>query len=324
MQLEVVVVGAGVAGLACAAALGRAGARVVVVDKARGAGGRVSTRRGAFGDATGFDHGAQFFTVRDADFGALAEGWRAAGLVAEWRARFGRFVGRFVAETPPLPRWVGVPGMSAVTKALAAGLDVRTGVRVSGIRPAAGRWVVDAEGGEVGRFDRVVVAVPAPQAVVLLDAVPALAAQAAAAKMSATWAVMLRFEERVPVAFDAVDVRESPISWAAREGSKPGRAAGERWVVHSTGDWAGAHLEDEAASVAKALSAAFEGLWPGQAPVEAVAHRWRFALVREAVGPAAHWDAAGVGACGDWCVGPRVEAAWQSGVAMAAAVLGAG
>ncbi|MFN9939342.1 MAG: FAD-dependent oxidoreductase, partial [bacterium] len=42
---DVVVVGAGVAGLACAGALRESGASVVVLEKSRGVGGRCATRR---------------------------------------------------------------------------------------------------------------------------------------------------------------------------------------------------------------------------------------------------------------------------------------
>lgn len=318
-RLAVAVIGAGIAGLTCARALDAAGARVVVFDKARGPGGRISTRRG---DGWAFDHGAQYFTVREPAFGAVVEGWKAAGVVDEWRGRFGRFVGRFVAETPPLPRWVGVPRMSAITRALCDGLELRAGARVTGVARDGAGWAVRCEGGAVAGFDRVVVATPAPQAVPLLGAAPSIAAAAGAAKMSATWAVMLRFADRLPLPFDAVDVSASPIAWAARDSSKPGRGEAECWVLHATADWAAAHLEDDFGAVAAALAGAFEGLCAGYAPVEAMAHRWRYALVRDAVGPAAHWDAAaGIGACGDWCVGARVDSAWRSGAAMAAAVL---
>ncbi|MGH8831163.1 MAG: FAD-dependent oxidoreductase, partial [Polaromonas sp.] len=64
-QRHVAVVGAGIAGIACARTLAQAGHRVTVFEKNRGAGGRMATRDSEFG---GFDHGVQYFTVRDARF----------------------------------------------------------------------------------------------------------------------------------------------------------------------------------------------------------------------------------------------------------------
>ena len=61
MQLntETLIIGAGLSGLSAAQTLVRSGRSVLVVDKGRGVGGRLATRR--IGDAT-LDHGAQFFT----------------------------------------------------------------------------------------------------------------------------------------------------------------------------------------------------------------------------------------------------------------------
>jgi predicted NAD/FAD-dependent oxidoreductase len=75
----------------------------------------------------------------------------------------------------------------------------------------------------------------------------------------------------------------------------------------------------QAASAAQLL-AAFAPDAP--APVQRAAHRWRYALVETPLGESCLWDpASGIGVCGDFCLGPRVEAAWLSGTALASAVL---
>ena len=65
VPLHVAVVGGGMAGVVCARTLVQAGHRVTLFEKSREFGGRMATRRTEFG---GFDHGAQYFTVRDARF----------------------------------------------------------------------------------------------------------------------------------------------------------------------------------------------------------------------------------------------------------------
>ena len=58
-------------------------------------------------------------------------------------------------------------------------------------------------------------------------------------------------------------------------------------------------------------------------PVFSVAHRWRYALVDKAIGAPFVWDSARrLGACGDWCLGPKVEFAFQSGDALGGAMAG--
>jgi hypothetical protein len=116
---------------------------------------------------------------------------------------------------------------------------------------------------------------------------------------------------------------EGPIELVAREELKPGRSPGPpgRVVVHASSAFSEAHVE---ASEAEALAALVPELERRAGRVlHAEAHRWRFARVVRPLGEAACFDRArGVGLAGDGLLGPRIEAAWQSGRAVAAAVLG--
>lgn len=305
-------------GLVLARVLMGAGFGVRVLDKGRGPGGRLSTRRNANGGT--FDHGAQYFTARDPLFRAQVEAWVEDGVVAEWTGRIQTLEHGRVSPAKESVRYVGVPGMSAVAKALAEGLDVRCGVRVERVVREGASWRLTSETGEdLGLAEVVVAAVPAPQAVPLLAGVPGLAEQARAARMTPCWAVMARFDAPVAVAWDGAFVEDSPLSWVARDTSKPGRPTGERWVLHASAEYSAAHLEETPEQVAPKLVEAF-GTALGMAvrPMEAVAHRWRFASPSPALETASLYDAAlGLGACGDWCAGPRVEGAFLSGVALA-------
>jgi renalase len=94
-------------------------------------------------------------------------------------------------------------------------------------------------------------------------------------------------------------------------------------VVHASADWSRRHLEETPATVGRTLLAEFRTLTGVQSsPTFMTAHRWRYALVEEAAGTPFLWNStARIGACGDWCLGPRVEAAFDSGQAIAGAVL---
>jgi len=323
---SVAVVGGGMAGLALARALSDAGHAVTVLDKGRGPGGRMSTRRS---DAGTFDHGAQYFTVKDARFGQWVESWKAAGLVAEWRPRLATFgASRAPArESGPVSRLVGVPGMNALVSHLGRDLGVRFGVEVSRLERTPGGWrLFDKAGTGLGEYSQLALAVPAPQAVALLRPVaPGLAGEVAAIQVAPCLAAMAAFGEPLGLGFDAAFVNEGPLSWVARDSSKPGRPPGERWVLHAAPGWSEAHVEQEPAASAGQLLETFLALAgrPGASPVQLAGHRWRYALpTRVLESPCLFDPEARLGVCGDGHAGPRVEGAFLSGQALAGRFLG--
>jgi predicted NAD/FAD-dependent oxidoreductase len=322
--LEVAVVGAGLSGLVCARIVADHGHQVRVFDKARGPGGRMSTRRAG---ELRFDHGAQYFTVRDRRFARWVSSWRRDGLVAPWTGAIAVLRdGTVSVKGDEVERWVAVPGMNALCGHLGDELDVRFGARVGALERTDRRWRVHSEDGiELGRFDAVVVSAPAPQTAVLLEgSAPALAARAAEVEMAPCWAVMASFQDPLNTGFDGAFVHHSPLSWVARNASKPGRPAAETWVLHGSPEWSADHLELEPDEVGRRLVAALRQALGGLAvePDHVVAHRWRFALPVQPLPESCLFDAElGVAACGDWCGGPRVEGAFLAGAAAAGRIL---
>ena len=309
--MRIAIVGAGMAGLSCAVELSRRGAEVAVFDKGRGAGGRMSSRRTptCAGEAS-FDHGAQYFTVRDPDFQAQVDRWASAGVVAPWPA---------AGEAA----WVGAPAMNAPLKVLAGLTPVRWNAKATALSRGAQGWRLQGEGCELGTFAAVVVAVPAEQAADLLQtAAPAWSAHARAAPSAPCWTTMAAFADRLGVAADVMRA-EGAIGWAARNSAKPDRAGPEAWVIQASPEWSADNLEREAEAVAADLLDAFWAL-SRLRPVPTLAlaaHRWRYARSR-ATGDGALWDAgARLGVCGDWLLGPRVESAWLSGRRLAALIV---
>ena len=279
-------------------------------------------QQGAFS----FDHGAQYATARDPGFVATMQAMAAAGDAAPWPAAGDGC-------------WSGVGSMFAMVGHMErAGVGTVLNHRhVTYLRQDAEGWMVrhrdaaDAppglvsdSGGEcAGPFDRVAVALPSPQAAGLLQP-HRFAAEAARAVMAPCWALMLAF----PGASGAPVVlrpEAGPLGWIARDSSRPGRVAvPECWVAHATADWSRAHLEQPAPAVLAALHAAFvTATGVAAAPSHSAVHRWRYARTETPLGAAALWDAAaGLGVCGDWCLGARVEAAFLSGRALAGMMAG--
>lgn len=312
--MRIGIVGAGMAGLACAETLSRQNYPVQLFDKGRGPGGRMSTRRIATsaGDAS-FDHGAPAFAASAPAFRQRLDAWIAAGLAAAWPAAGPN-------------AYVGVPTMGAPIRQMAAGQSVRFATRVMKIEATEPGWRLVLDQGDAVEADVVVVATPAEQASELLAPVaPAFAAAAAAVRSVACWTLMLAFAEKLPTDADWLQGGTGDaIGLAARNNAKPGRAGPEAWVVQAAPDWSRTHLEADSEWIAEALTAAFAArigiaLPP---PLARTAHRWRYANPA-AGGPGIMFDASRkLGVCGDWLVGPGVEAAWLSGTSLAARIAG--
>jgi hypothetical protein len=356
---RVAVVGGGLAGLACARTLADHHVDVVVFDKGRAPGGRLATRRT---DAGGFDLGAQYFTARDERFRHWVASWLEEGVIAPWTGRIVACDGVRGAfrDTEPQERFVGTPGMNAMAHHLARDLHVRsshrvdrlvktaTGINVRGLRAEGGVTLAprgghaDADLGEEdwGTFDAIVVCLPADQARDLLAPIsPALAAQARRVKLEPTFAVGLTDRAAEPAlralpfdgAFIGREGQASPscLSWIARDSSKPGRAPGERWMLHASAAWSREQgdrpREAIGADMVKELSRLFE-LGPLDG-VESFVHRWGFARASEGQAgsieaPASFDEDNAIALGGDWAAGGRVEGAYLSGVALAGRVLG--
>ena len=320
----IAVVGGGISGLAAARVLRDQGHRVRVFEKSRGLGGRAATRRIG---ALGFDHGAQYFTARDPSFRRAVDAWCERGLVAPWYARIGRAEGgRLNASPSETLRYVAVPGMSALGAHLGAGLDIRRQVRVVSTAREEGRWVLRSEDGvDLGLFDILVIAVPAPQASDLLAGVaPRLAETAAAVTYAPAWAVMLEADGPGDPHYDGLFFDDGILAWAARNDSKPGRR-GNTWVLHADPDWSASNLEAGSEAVGAALGTRFctaTGMHPARTRVVSV-HRWRYSMAMTPLAVGALWDSElQLGVCGDWCKGARIEDAFLSGHAAAGRILG--
>ncbi len=312
------IVGAGIAGMSAARKLAEERHDVTVFEKSRGAGGRAARRRR---DGFEFDHGAQYFTARSRAFRDHVNAWRQEGVVEEWR---GRIVSLGAGRERSTSAWyVGVPGMSSVARCLGRGLKMHCGHRVDvAVREAAG-WKLIFEGGRTaGPFDNLLLTMPAPQAVELLsEACPPFAERCKAVRMLPCWAIMLALRDRLDVGFDAALVETAgPIRWLARNSSKPRRPAGETWVVHARSDWTIEHLERPREEVLERMTRSVEEIVGSRVrPSLSMAHRWRYALVARPLGESCLIDEElGLGVAGDWCLGPRIECAFLSGVEAAA------
>lgn len=350
----VLVIGGGLAGCAAARALADAGHPVTLLEKSRGLGGRMATRRVTLPLAAEpaaevhFDHGTPAFTARGRAFELAVQAMAARGAVAPWTPPLAEgsyrdldTVTRWVA-TPDLPAWCrALAGPAADPASPGGDITLRAQHRVDRLERRDAQWHVHGvrvdgpPGAAETPFDcaapLLLVTAPAPQSATLLAPHrPEWAARARSVPMQPTWTLMAVADgidpDRLPP-WGLARPQRGPLAWVLRQDSRPGRSplpGAVAFVAHASVDWSITHLEAEPERVQAMLLEALSA-WTGPQPWRHVmVHRWRYATVERAAaqqpGLGLFDGATGLAVAGDWLGGGGVEGAWLSGRAMAAAL----
>jgi renalase len=307
--VTVIVVGAGIAGLACARELLDAGVPVRVLERGQVVGGRMASRRI---DGRYADIGAGYLTADDHGFQGLLDGWRIRGLAVPWTDTLLSYdPGRRPRRSTGPMRWAAPGGLRSLAEDLAAELDMTLRHEVSEVGPGP---VVDGR-----RADAVVLAMPGPQALrVLAPELGSLRAAAGRQTWSPVLAAVLGYPERRWRDFHAAFVNGQPVlEKIFDDGDRRGDRA-PCLVAHSTGAFARRHLADPEAA-AGAMEVAVRELMDLPPAVSVHVHRWTYAQPDPGDGGFAAED--GVYLAGDAFGRPRVQTAWTSGRAVAHAIL---
>lgn len=309
------IIGAGIAGLLAATHLKENGFEVTVVDKGRGVGGRMSSRRLNPGRA---DHGAQFFTVRSPIFQDYVNKWLDQEIVIEWTRGFGSGDGH--------PRYRGAPAMTAIAKHLAQNLTVYKNTRLAKITWLDDHWVAQAAEGPTLSAAALLLTAPIPQSLTLLDAGGVdLPNQALVAlkriEYDPCFAVMARLTQPSTIPTPgAVQVKSEPIAWIA-DNQQKGISDQPTVTIHAGPHFTRQHLNEDRSKVGQLLlEAAAAQNWLDLSAVDTVqVHRWMYAqpailhpertLFVNSPGPLAF--------AGDAFLESRVEGAALSGLAAA-------
>ena len=336
---SVAIIGAGISGLACGRVLAQHGASVTLVDKARGPGGRMSSKRRPY--AT-LDLGAQAFSVRDHDFQCAVDKWLAAGCLAPWPTHtYQASPSGWQTHNDGQMRFTGVPRMSALTRHLADSLmalpnvEMHLNTPITGLKPVRKGWqLVGADGSFQKAYDQVVISTPPPQAYKLVAAWDDdLAAACLSRKQRACWAGWAIFDRPLP-AISTIDpnwqmarVSHPVLNIVSRNQTKPGRSTQpESLSLLAQLDWSEAHLEQSADQVAHQLLSALQGVYPASValpqPIEIGARRWRYAQPTDSYGLEYLYSGSGLALCGDSFRGGRVEDAWLSGHRLGETLIG--
>ncbi len=314
---DVLVIGAGMAGLIAATELQRAGRRVLILDKGRSPGGRMASRR--IGGAT-FDHGAQFITSRDRRFAAVLEEARKLGGLEEWSRGLD-------GDPEGDARWRGKPSMSALPRHLALGLDLQLETQVVALRAVGDRWSILTEAGRTFTAEAIVLTPPVPQSLAMLDTSevvisPDLRTRLQAIEYTRCLAVLavLAGPSLIP-APGSLAPTDGPIAWIADNQLK-GVSSEPAVTIHSTHAFSLAHWDRDRLESGRVLLDAAEP-WLGAGIQTFQVHGWRYSKpMRVGEEPClVVSQRPPLVIAGDAFGGPRVEGAALSGWAAAEAIL---
>lgn len=327
---DVVVVGAGLAGLTAAKALKAKGLSVLVVDKARGSGGRLSSKRLTIESGLGltpaqevsFDLGATGLIPESDMFRAFMQTQLGEGTAEAW---YSDPSGRTV--------YVGVPRNSSLTRSLVRDLTVRFATRVTSAVKTPQGWqlMIDRNGlsESLVHANTLILATPPAQASAILPMGHTYRASLADRQMLPQWVVALILESDTGLRFNELSRPGRGIANISIESSKPGRPSTGLTTlqIQSTTQWAQAHLDDDFADVTEQLHSLAE-LAVGRKLLakHRHVHRWLYARPIETSSPPVCLPVKeDIAVCGDYLAydgrQSALEAAYLSGQAVAGHVL---
>ena len=275
------IIGGGMSGLIAGTILQRHGLQVKIIDKGRGIGGRLATRRishPVYGEGV-CDYGMQFFTISDPQVHNWVDEWLQAEIIGEWCG---------VSERSS---YRGLKSSRSIAQYLAKDLDVLTQTTAVEIRWGDAGWTVRDENNDSFHGDTLIITAPIPQTLAILDrSTIALSSEIRARLDRVTYqpclAVLALLDKpsKIP-APGGLRLEHPSLAWIACNQQKGISPQGIAVTLHATPEFSQTHWdEDNSAIATKLLTIAAE--WLGSTVVAVEVRRWLYSQPQTCYGEA--------------------------------------
>lgn len=312
-MVKIAVIGAGLSGLTFSR-LASSQCKISLFEKSRGVGGRLATRRAP---PFSFDHGAQYFTVKNNAFMEFLKPMIDEGVIQTWRPKFVEIHGnKVIRETnwsDEYSHYVGTPSMNAIAKFLVKDIDINLESTITHLERKRDLWQIYSDDNMLGEFDWLICTAPAEQTYNITHKyVPS---NFNFPTMQPCYSMMLGFAHDIELGFDAAFVLNKDISWISKNNSKPHRSNDVCFLVNSTNKWANDNIDIDKTQALNYLFEEFKDTINVKLPkpTHMAIHLWRYANIEKQKSPTHYIDRdLKLGLCGDWFIHGRVESAFTS------------
>lgn len=331
------IIGAGIAGLTAGRILANAGHEVIIIEKSRGFGGRMSTRYAGENNEIKLDHGIPYITAKSTEFKKFIDELESAQLLTEWSDELSLFnVDGFYDTHPAREKslmYVAPKGMNSIGQYLSRWMDFRLTQRVNGLTMVAPNhkrkspWIINLMDSTVMEVDALIIATPSVQANGLLQtsqdetSVRLLAAQISKVNYDSSYSLMLGYGKRDIPTWKGIVCQNEIINWVCNENSKRNNSQ-LSLVVHTTPEFSKSQRKETSEKVTKHILrelSKITGDW-ALTPEWSHLHFW---LHNRTVNPIdkpyleSTSEFAPLGIIGDYFNGNSVESAYLSGITLA-------
>lgn len=315
--MEIIIIGAGISGLIAGKILNQAGHSVIILEKSSGVGGRMATRR--FKGVVA-DHGAQFFTVRDASFQSWVESWTRRGVAQVWSCNFSGSNGKPGEH----PRYMGIGGMTSIAKHLAKGQKIYLNHQVKSISYQESSWVIHSTGGEQFTARYVLLTAPVPQSLQMLTDTHSFLSSTDYNTLSAiqyhpciATILLIDGPSRVPPP-GGLKLEKSSIQWLADNNQKGISTGTTSLTIHASVEFSRENFQRDPGYLAESLIEQANP-WLGGQVLDWQIHKWRYSHPNK-IYPKRFYQSTTLSNlyfAGDGFGGPRIEGAALSGISAA-------